>query len=99
MAGIMVACIVVAGIGAYFLMKPGPEGGEQLLGGDWVKESGIRISDGVSSCTITLLDNTYRMYYTGMGLPNVLLRAKRGARVHYTHPQRQITLEKIHICE
>ncbi len=26
--GIVVACIAVAGVGAYFLMKPGPEGGE-----------------------------------------------------------------------
>lgn len=64
MAGIVAACVVLAGVGTYFLMKSW-EG--QLPGGDWVKESGIRVSDGVSSCTIMLSDNTYRMYYTGMG--------------------------------
>jgi len=69
--GIVVACVVVAGIGAYFVFK-GPEGGapggeeegeEQPLGGEWVMESGVRVSDGTPMCTIVLPNNIYRMYY------------------------------------
>ncbi len=46
--------------------------GGQLPGGDWVKENGVRVSDGTPMCTIMLPDNTYRMYYTAASSPNEL---------------------------
>jgi len=35
--------------------------------GDWTKETGIRVSNGVSPSTIILSNGTYRMYYTEGG--------------------------------
>lgn len=62
---IIVAVVVaVTFLGYYFLagVQPSAEGE-----GDWTKEEGIRVSDGVSSCTLLLENGAYRMYYTGMG--------------------------------
>lgn len=62
--GIVVVAVIAVGAGAYLLLKPTTE---STTNGNWIKDDGIRVSEGVSSCTLLLPDNTYRMYYTGMG--------------------------------
>lgn len=56
--GVVVLALAVASVVKGIEMPMGPG-----LGGDWVKESGVRVSNGVPMCTIVLPDNTYRMYY------------------------------------